>query len=297
MAARHPPAKYQIPEGFETLLEGLAKEVLRSQPENIYSFAADYFDTLLSARESTKNNQLATLVSSYDGKVKDQKSGNNGTSVQSTSLSSYESEATYHSEDESDETERFASSFDDDKRQTVKVQKKSKMAAADDMAESGEDEAAVKIQANYRGYKTRKCIKTKDRQSKAATKIQAGYRGHKVRTDIMFNNRKEESAAVKIQANYRGYRDRKHHNITRAPGKRRGIRSTKYSVGSISVSSDGSLVEYGELESVDFGIKSSDPLLTKRANDSKKTSSESGHSGDQQSISGRSGSESALTSE
>uniref|UniRef100_A0A670JN76 RIIa domain-containing protein n=1 Tax=Podarcis muralis TaxID=64176 RepID=A0A670JN76_PODMU len=40
------------PPGFANLLEGLAREVLRSQPVDIPSFAAKYFETLLIEREN-----------------------------------------------------------------------------------------------------------------------------------------------------------------------------------------------------------------------------------------------------
>ena len=41
-----------LPEGLEEALEGLAREVLRTQPENIIDFAADYFDLLLKKRDA-----------------------------------------------------------------------------------------------------------------------------------------------------------------------------------------------------------------------------------------------------
>ncbi|KAA0701967.1 Sperm surface protein [Triplophysa tibetana] len=43
----------RIPRGFGNLLEGLAKEVLRDQPEDIPAFAARYFSELLKAREES----------------------------------------------------------------------------------------------------------------------------------------------------------------------------------------------------------------------------------------------------
>uniref|UniRef100_A0A8D0L201 Sperm surface protein Sp17 n=1 Tax=Sphenodon punctatus TaxID=8508 RepID=A0A8D0L201_SPHPU len=41
----------RIPRGFANLLEGLAREVLREQPEDIPCFAAEYFEDLLEERE------------------------------------------------------------------------------------------------------------------------------------------------------------------------------------------------------------------------------------------------------
>ena len=39
-----------LPDGLEEALEGLAREVLRHQPENILDFAANHFDQLLKKR-------------------------------------------------------------------------------------------------------------------------------------------------------------------------------------------------------------------------------------------------------
>nr|KAF6404157.1 sperm autoantigenic protein 17 [Molossus molossus] len=44
---------YRIPQGFGNLLEGLTCEILREQPDNIPSFAAAYFENLLEKREKT----------------------------------------------------------------------------------------------------------------------------------------------------------------------------------------------------------------------------------------------------
>ena len=41
-----------LPDGLEEALEGLAREVLRSQPENILEFAANHFEHLVKTRGS-----------------------------------------------------------------------------------------------------------------------------------------------------------------------------------------------------------------------------------------------------
>lgn len=41
----------RVPRGFGTILEGLAREVLRDQPEDIPKYAAKYFDALLRQRQ------------------------------------------------------------------------------------------------------------------------------------------------------------------------------------------------------------------------------------------------------
>uniref|UniRef100_A0A665UM52 RIIa domain-containing protein n=1 Tax=Echeneis naucrates TaxID=173247 RepID=A0A665UM52_ECHNA len=45
----------RVPRGFGTILEGLAREILRDQPEDIPKYAAHYFDALLKQREGKSN--------------------------------------------------------------------------------------------------------------------------------------------------------------------------------------------------------------------------------------------------
>ncbi|KAF7699952.1 sperm surface protein Sp17 isoform X1 [Silurus meridionalis] len=53
MAVSFSNATVRVPGGFANLLEGLAREVLRDQPEDIPAFAAQYFTTLLKRREES----------------------------------------------------------------------------------------------------------------------------------------------------------------------------------------------------------------------------------------------------
>lgn len=43
----------KIPQGLEELMRGLAKSVIKENPENIYEFAAEYFENLLRERDGT----------------------------------------------------------------------------------------------------------------------------------------------------------------------------------------------------------------------------------------------------
>ncbi|XP_028321525.1 sperm surface protein Sp17 isoform X2 [Gouania willdenowi] len=43
----------RVPRGFGSILEGLTREVLRDQPENIPQYAARYFTALLKQREES----------------------------------------------------------------------------------------------------------------------------------------------------------------------------------------------------------------------------------------------------
>lgn len=51
MAVQYAPMKLRVPPGFQNLLEGLAREVLREQPEDIINFAAQYFKNQLLIRD------------------------------------------------------------------------------------------------------------------------------------------------------------------------------------------------------------------------------------------------------
>lgn len=51
MAVPFSNTKLRVPRGFQNLLEGLAREVLRSQPEELYTFGAQYFEALIKQRE------------------------------------------------------------------------------------------------------------------------------------------------------------------------------------------------------------------------------------------------------
>ncbi|KAL5270836.1 hypothetical protein ACHWQZ_G001490 [Mnemiopsis leidyi] len=91
-----------------------------------------------------------------------------------------------------------------------------------------DEEAAVRIQSSYKGFKVRKEIQ-EQKETKAATRIQANFRGHKTRKELagqggtdevdeVYPNdenddcpgySEEEAAAIKIQANFRGHKTRK----------------------------------------------------------------------------------------
>lgn len=48
-------AQLQVPRGFGNILNGLVREVLRDQPEDIPKYAADYFKSLLKQRQGNRN--------------------------------------------------------------------------------------------------------------------------------------------------------------------------------------------------------------------------------------------------
>ena len=54
-----------LPDGLEEALEGLAREVLRHHPDNIYEFAADHFEQQLKKRGFTSMFKMYFLFISF----------------------------------------------------------------------------------------------------------------------------------------------------------------------------------------------------------------------------------------
>jgi len=52
MSVSYAPTRLRIPTGFEHILEGLTREVLRDQPEDIIQYAAEYFQRMMEQRIS-----------------------------------------------------------------------------------------------------------------------------------------------------------------------------------------------------------------------------------------------------
>lgn len=50
MAVPFSNTKLRVPQGFQTLLEMLSREILRDQPQNIYEYSATYLEGLVKQR-------------------------------------------------------------------------------------------------------------------------------------------------------------------------------------------------------------------------------------------------------
>ena len=47
MAVPFSNTKLRVPQGFQTLIEMLSKEILREQPKNIYKYSATYLEKII----------------------------------------------------------------------------------------------------------------------------------------------------------------------------------------------------------------------------------------------------------
>ncbi|XP_013917667.1 PREDICTED: sperm surface protein Sp17 [Thamnophis sirtalis] len=141
----------RIPPGFANLLEGLAREVLRNQPDDIPSFAAKYFESLLIEREKTGYDPTE-----WGAKLEDR---------------FYNNRAFNELAPPGDGVKK------EEKEETIEKPKVEDQEVVDIQGTLSEEQAAVKIQSIFRGYKARKEVKgQEDEEGKepGATNKEAG---------------------------------------------------------------------------------------------------------------------------
>ncbi|XP_064618209.1 uncharacterized protein LOC135482251 isoform X4 [Liolophura sinensis] len=254
MAVPFSNTKLRVPKGFQNILEGLAREILRSQPNDLFDFGAVYFENLLKVREETGHDPAV-----HGAKLEDRFYNNE-------SFKNLSSDTRQPTPPQSE---------------TTQGQKTTEEEEIDiDLDDPEVADAAMKIQAGFRGFKARKEVQSKveaktgkqpeskpeastkqtdldpeladidlddPELSKAATKIQAGFRGHAARKqlpakstevekksegevktegdnkeeeiDIDLNDPEVAQAATKIQASFRGHKARQEikHQVEKKP--------------------------------------------------------------------------------
>ncbi|XP_077775863.1 sperm surface protein Sp17 isoform X2 [Podarcis muralis] len=136
----------RIPPGFANLLEGLAREVLRSQPVDIPSFAAKYFETLLIEREKSGYDPCE-----WGAKIDDRYYNNHAFNELAPPGGGDKAEE--KKEGSEAQPEGACTKLDEDIMDIP-------------LDDPSANAAAAKIQASFRGHMTRKKIKGGERKSK-----------------------------------------------------------------------------------------------------------------------------------
>eukprot|EP00095_Tigriopus_kingsejongensis_P003051 snap_masked-scaffold101_size371023-processed-gene-0.7 protein:Tk03051 transcript:snap_masked-scaffold101_size371023-processed-gene-0.7-mRNA-1 annotation:"sperm surface protein sp17" len=250
--------RLNLPTGLEESLEGLAKEVLRSQPSNILHFSAEYFENQGLPANQDIFDYIALSSDVNPNKYDNAPPLEDGTEVENLSgddidlndpdvaVAATKIQAGYRG---SKARRDMKSRRDDESKQSIKIQmpvqtmddEDEGLELDDPEAEEAELDidledpevanAATKIQAGYRGMKTRKHLRPASpieidladpEVEKAATKIQAGFKGMRTRkqmrkaepvpeelADIDLDDPEMNQAATKIQAGYRGMQTRR----------------------------------------------------------------------------------------
>ncbi|CAH8827558.1 unnamed protein product [Trichobilharzia szidati] len=200
----------RVPHGFPNLLEGFAREVLRHQPKDIYGFGAKYFEELLRKREETGIEDLAQLGAKLDDRYYNNKAYCTGT-------------CSINNAEHQEAAVRIQAEY----RRHMAVQETEHIR---------EENAATRIQCNYRGYRDRKLVKSlkekKENESQSEniqqeTEKQSEPSESSNQEDILsdtsssldnqqitkipeeINNNNSTEAAIKIQSNYRNHLGRK----------------------------------------------------------------------------------------
>jgi len=234
MAVQYAPSKLKVPPGFQNILEGLAREVLREQPENIIEFSANYFKSQLAVRSETgqddarkgANMEKLERGEDIDIDLNDPSTEQAATKIQAAFRGHQSRKESRQIKQENEAAVKIQAGFrghqtrkdlkerksgdhgqQEEESENVEKdgeEKKSVEMPADDKLEDekmeeydGEkyDQAAAKIQAGFRGYKTREEMKSKSEEN-----FQQEVEGKDESIE-----RNEEEAALKIQASFRGH--------------------------------------------------------------------------------------------
>ena len=209
----------QIPDGLPELMRGLAKSVIKQNPDNLYEFAAEYFENLLRERDGDQGYKQFATYKVYKEHKKRNRNARDGNFASSRSQvlesvkidgkvkSSSEEVASEVEQKPTDNGLIQKSSSGDDKNYKKSVESVSleKIASVAKIAsiESTHSvhvpqptEDATKVLSNDEDDVQNMVLD--EEMEQAALKIQSSFRGHKVRKD--FNETPAENSTVEVQS-------------------------------------------------------------------------------------------------
>jgi hypothetical protein len=160
MSVSYAPTSLKVPDGFGRVLEDLTREVLRIQPDNIYEFAADHFKGKLLMREQTgdtENGASETLhlqeavEEKIDINLSDPEMEKAAIKIQASFRGHQVREKTKQNKEEVSQRK----SPDKDETNQTPAEEEIDINLDDPEVQ----QAAVKLQAGFRGFQARKSLR------------------------------------------------------------------------------------------------------------------------------------------
>jgi len=195
--------KYKVPSGLRPLLEAFARETLRSQPTDIYEFGKLFFDVLQIHRKQNRGTDVIEDQLGYDmfrsdlqQKFKAMKESEHSRSSSPQDVAAMKIQAAFRGHMVRNHPEKFGIDTADmtRRRSTERLNfvadnkkdiKRHSVGGYSHIHSTPEDRAATKIQAEIRGFLTRRQVEQmKVKNGEAATKIQAHIRGFLTRKKL-----------------------------------------------------------------------------------------------------------------
>ncbi|XP_029163151.1 abnormal spindle-like microcephaly-associated protein homolog [Nylanderia fulva] len=196
---------YKVPEGLRELCTDIAREVLRSQPRNIYCFIADYVEALLITRENAKvavkvvNNILLGSQAIVSILYR------SGLSLEQIARAAPRIQRAFRAYLDAVDMQAYQVCDDDTCDEKSRVSLQSILEATGTPAEQAEKSAVI-IQAAFRGHYERMLLN----ESQGMVQWQrAATRTMEILRKAGASQAEASRAAVLIQATYRGYYTRR----------------------------------------------------------------------------------------
>lgn len=179
----------KIPQGLEELMRGLAKSVIKENPENIYEFAAEYFENLLRDRDGTvdqRYKQFATYKVYKKNKVarKQREKGIRSDAIKSSTQLDLEQGSSSKHNSDCESIEKIILPSSTPPKRLLSVSSESEINTSVKQEAFADDEGTPSKVNNDADDDIENMVLDEE-MAQAALKIQSTFRGHRTRRDII----------------------------------------------------------------------------------------------------------------